>query len=109
MAYSKKIAQRIRNSLKHLDNVEEKKMFGSLAFLVNGKMCLTSGPERMMCRIDPKLHEKEVNKAGCSTVVMRGKDYKGYIHIQEENLKTEKDFNHWIDLALSFNRQLTTN
>ena len=108
MAYSENIAQRIRNSLEHLANVEEKKMFGSLAFIVNKKMCLTAGPKRMMCRIDPKLHEKEVKKIGCSTVVMRGRNYKGYIHVQEENLKQENDFEHWINLALDFNEQLTS-
>lgn len=108
MAYSENIAQRIRNSLEHLANVEEKKMFGSLAFMVNGKMCLTAGPKRMMCRIDPKLHEQEVRKIGCSTVVMRGRNYKGYIHVQEQNLKRENDFEHWIELALDFNEQLTS-
>lgn len=107
MAFSEKIAQRIRNSLEHLADVEEKKMFGNLAFLVNGKMCLTAGPERMMCRIDPEFHGQEVNKKGCSTVVMRRRKYKGYIYIQEENLKKESDFNHWINLALDFNKQLT--
>jgi len=106
MAYSENIAQRIRNSLEHLANVEEKKMFGSLAFMVNGKMCLTAGPKRMMCRIDPKLHEQEVKKIGCSTVVMRGRNYKGYIRIQEENLRQEHEFKHWIELALDFNKQL---
>ena len=106
MAYSEKVAQRIREALKHLSNVEEKKMVGSLAFMVNGKMCLTAGPERMMCRIDPELHEQEVKKEGCSTVVMRGRDYKGYIYIQEENLEKENDFNYWIGLALDFNNQL---
>ncbi len=108
MAFSEKIARRIRKAVEHLP-VVEKKMFGSLAFLVNGKMCLTSGPERMMCRIDPKLHEQEVKKNGCSTVVMKGRDYKGYIHIKEENLKNENDFNHWINLALEFNKQLIIN
>ncbi len=108
MAYSEKIAQRIRNALKHFDNVEEKKMFGSLAFMVNGKLCLTAGSKRMMCRIDPQMHEQEVKKAGCSTVVMRGKKYKGYIHIQEKTLKQESDFKHWIDLAINFNEKLTT-
>ncbi len=106
MAYSEKIAQRIRNALKHLDNVEEKKMFGSLAFMVNGKMCLTAGQKKMMCRIDPQIHEQEVKKNGCSTVVMGGKNYRGYIDVQEESFKKETDLKHWIDLALDFNEQL---
>lgn len=105
MAFSEELARKIRKAVENL-SVEEKKMFGSLAFLVNGKMCLTAGPERMMCRIDPKIHEQEVKKNGCSTVVMKGRDYKGYIHIKEENLKSEIDFNHWISLALDFNKQL---
>lgn len=76
MAYSERLAERIRKALADLP-VEEKKMFGSLAFMVCGKMCLTAGPERMMCRIDPNLHEIEVKKDGCQTVVMGGRKYKG--------------------------------
>ncbi|MFS4466541.1 TfoX/Sxy family protein [Maribacter sp. 2210JD10-5] len=106
MAFSKELAQRIRKALEHLPRVEEKKMFGSLAFMVNGKLCLTAGPSRMMCRIDSVLYEHEIKKDGCTAVVMRGRAYKGYLHIQEENLSNESDFDHWIKLALDFNEQL---
>ncbi len=109
MAYSEKIAQRIRHALKHLDNVEEKKIFGGLAFMVNGKMCLAVGAKEVMYRIDPQLHEQEVQKTGCSTVVMGGKNYRGYIDVQAENLKHDIDLKYWIDLALDFNNQLTKN
>lgn len=107
MAYSQELAQRIRTAFAHFPKVEEKKMFGRLMFLVNGKMCLTAGPAQIMCRINPELHEQEVKRKGCSTVIMRGREYKGYIHIKEENLRTESDFKHWIDLALEFNEKLT--
>ncbi|MGE4541073.1 MAG: TfoX/Sxy family protein [Bacteroidales bacterium] len=106
MAYSKNIAHRIRKSLEHLSNVEEKQMFGSLAFLLNDKICLTAGPKRMMCRINPELHQQEVQNDGCSTVIMRGRVHKGYLYIQEESLKNEKYFQHLISLALEFNKQL---
>lgn len=83
-------------------------MFGSLAFVVNGKMCVTAGPGRIMCRIHPELHDQEVKKDGCSTVVMRGREYKGYIYIRESCLKTESDLMYWINLSLEFNGQLTS-
>ncbi len=108
MAYSEKIAQRIRNSLRHLSNIEEKKMFGGLAFMVKGKMCLAVGAKDVMFRIDPQIHEQEVKKNGCSTVVMGKKNYIGYIDVREEILKNEDDLKHWIDLALDFNEKLTT-
>ncbi len=107
MAYSEAIAKRIRKALGHILKIEEKKMFGNLAFLVNGKICLTAGPQRMMCRINPNLHDQEIHRKGCSTVIMKGREYKGYIHIKEENLTDETDFQHWVDLALEFNNQLT--
>ena len=106
MAYSEVLAGRIRKVLEHVPNVEEKKMFGCLAFMVNDKMCLSAGPRRMMCRIDPELHDLEVQRKGCSTVIMRGREYKGYIYIEEENLKQEQDLKHYIDLALGFNTSL---
>ncbi len=106
MAYNLALAERIRKALGTLP-VEEKKMFGSLAFMVKGKMCLTAGPESMMCRIDPGLQEQEVKKDGCQTVVMGGREYKGYIKVEAQSLKQEKDFEHWIRLALEFNKKLT--
>ena len=106
MAYSEQIARRIKNSLVGISNVEEKKMFGGLAFMVNGKMCITAGPDRMMCRIDPDIHDREIQKEGCTTVVMGGRTYKGYIYIEEEILKEERDYHYWIKLALDFNGNL---
>lgn len=81
-------------------------MFGSLASMVNGKMCLSAGPGRMMCRINPEMHDGQTRRKGCSTVVMRGREYKGYIYISEKNLETQADFMHWIDLALKFNENI---
>jgi len=106
MAYDEALAGKIRNAVSHLP-CEEKKMFGHLAFMVRGKMCLTAGEDKMMCRLDPRLHDQEVAGAGCSTVIMRGRPYKGYIHIKMENLQKATEFAHWVNLALDYNHQLT--
>lgn len=101
MAYSEKLAERLRQALAGIQKVEEKKMFGGLAFMVNGKMCLTAGKDRIMCRIGPGHQEK-----GCETVIMGGKEYKGYVHVNEANLKTKAEMDHWVKLALDFNKLL---
>jgi hypothetical protein len=100
MAYSEKLAERLRQALAGIPHVEEKKMFGGLAFMVNNKMCLTAGKDRIMCRIDPDHHEK-----GCETVIMGGRTYKGYVHVNENNLKTKAALDHWVTLALAFNKK----
>ena len=106
MAYSKILADKILLALFGISDVKEKKMFGSLAFMVHGKLCVTAGKDRIMCRIDPIIHEEAIKKEGCTTVVMKGREYKGYVYVSENVLQTEADFNHWIQLALDFNKKL---
>lgn len=105
MAYSGKLAHKIRQALAHLPAVEEKRMFGGIAFMVNGKMCLTAGADRMMCRIDPGIHETVVKRKGCRTVFMKGREYKGYVYVNEDNLQTKAALNYWVTLALDFNKK----
>lgn len=103
MAYNEKLANRIREALAHLPDVEEKKMFHGMTFMVNGKMCMCVGADDVLCRIDPALHEEAIQKNGCRTMEMKGKPCKGYVYVSEEVLKTKKDFDYWIGLAVEFN------
>jgi len=106
MAYSELLAQRLRQVLAHLPGVAEKKMFGGLAFMIHGKMCLTVGPGRIMCRIDPGIHDTLIARAGCSTVIMKGRMYRGYIHVSEDQLQTATALAYWTGLALDYNREV---
>lgn len=103
MAYNEQLANKVRSALATVANVEEKKMFRGITFMVNGKMCITVGDDEMMCRIDPVLHDSMVCCPGCRTMVMRGREYKGYVLVSEEGRKVKKDFDNWINLCLDFN------
>ncbi len=104
MAYNEKLTNRVREALIDIPNVEEKKMFSGITFMVNGKMCISVGDERIMCRIDPAIHEEVIERKGCRTVKMKGREYKGYVYVSEDSIKTKKDFDYWISLALDFNK-----
>lgn len=106
MAYSEKLADRIRGALAKVPEVEEKKMFGGLAFMVRGKMCLTAGDGRIMCRVNPDIHSTVIKEEGCRTVIMRGREYKGWVYVKEDTIQTENDFNYWVGLALEFNEKI---
>jgi TfoX/Sxy family transcriptional regulator of competence genes len=103
MAYDEKLAGRIRERISDLSNIEEKEMMGGLVFMYNGKMCLGIIKDEMMCRIDPTLHDIQVEKMGCRTMDFTKRPMKGYIMIEEVGMKSKKDFDYWIDLALDFN------
>ena len=97
------LANRVRTAIGKNRRVEEKKMFGGIAFMVEGKMCVTVGKGRIMCRIDPAIHDAALERKGCTTVVMKGREYRGYVHIDAEAVSSKTDLYHWVKLALDFN------
>src|SRR5581483_7229589 len=105
MAYNEQLTQKVREALAGVPNVEEKRMFRGVAFMVNGKMCISAGDDELMFRIDPALHEEALKKEGSRTVNMKGRDYKGYIYVHEDSLRTKKDWAYWVGLALDFNKK----
>ena len=114
MAYSKSLAQQIRTILAtelspHVfeEEVEEKKMFGGLAFMVRGKMTVTvssRSQELVMVRIGKEMEKHVLPKNGASVTLMKGRLYHGYIDLDSEG---QKELPYWIKLALAYNQELT--
>lgn len=105
MAYNEKLAERIREALQHLPKVEQKKMFRGVTFMVDGKICVSVSGDELMCRFDPALQETVAEKKGFRTMIMKGREYKGYGYISEEGIKSKKDFDYWVGLCLEFNKR----
>ena len=114
MAYSKSLAQQIRTILAtelspriFEEEVEEKKMFGGLAFMIRGKMTVTvssRSQELVMVRIGKEMEKQVLSKNGASVTLMKGRLYHGYIDLDGE---AQKELSYWINLALSYNQELT--
>jgi TfoX/Sxy family transcriptional regulator of competence genes len=105
MAYNLKLANRIREALQNLPNIEEKEMMGGLTFMVNDKMCVGIIKDEMMCRIDPNFHETAIEKTGCRTMDFTKRPMKGYVMVDDIGMKTKKEFDYWINLSLEFNKK----
>jgi TfoX/Sxy family transcriptional regulator of competence genes len=103
MVYNEKLADRVREALADFPNVTEKKMFRGVAFMVDDKMCVSVSGDELMLRLDPELTEKLVEEPGTRPMVHGGKHMKGFIYVGEERFRSQKDFDHWIKLALDYN------
>jgi TfoX/Sxy family transcriptional regulator of competence genes len=105
MAYNEKLADRLREliALTHKD-IEEKRMFGGLCFMVNDKMCVGVEAGRLMVRLDPDKYEEVMKKEGCSPMDFTGKVMKGYVFVDIAVLNTQKKLAYWINLALEYNK-----
>jgi TfoX/Sxy family transcriptional regulator of competence genes len=105
MAYDEKLAARVRERIAETQqHVEEKKMFGGLCFMVNDKMCVGVEKERLMLRIDPEKCEEAMEKEGCRPMDFTGKPMKGYVFVDTDVVRTKKQLDYWIGLALDYNK-----
>lgn len=105
MAYDNILANRVRDYLCTIDEIkiEEKKIFGGLAFMVNDKMCINISDSQLMCRFDPALTKKLSERTGFLPMIMNGKVYKGYCYVDPIGYKRKRDFEFWINLCLDYN------
>jgi TfoX/Sxy family transcriptional regulator of competence genes len=105
MAYSEKLAERIREELSGVRKVDEKKMMGGLTFMVNGKMCVGILNDELMARIDPVEYENALERKGCREMDFTGKPMKGFVFVGPEGTKGKNGLSYWISLALDFNKK----
>ena len=105
MAFNDKLADRVREiiAVNHT-NVEEKKMFGGLCFMVNDKMCVGVESERLMVRLDPNKYDEVIKKEGCKPMDFTGKIMKGYVFVDINALNTKKKLEYWVNFALDYNK-----
>lgn len=98
------MANRVREMIAEKEtNVEEKKMFGGLCFMVNDKMCV-GVKEGIMVRIDPATTEEILEMEGTEAMMHGERMMKGLVFVSEEVLRTKKQLAYWVNLALDYNK-----
>lgn len=107
MAYDEDLANRIRELLGSERGVEEKRMFGGLAFLINGNMSVAaSGKGGLMVRVPPEDTEKLLARAHVSPMVMAGREARGWLRVAAEGVKTKRQLESWVTRGVGYARSL---
>ena len=105
MAFNEKLADRTREIIAETQsNVEEKRMFGGLCFMVNDKMCIGVEQERLMVRLDPTRYDEALAKEGAAPMDFTGRVMKGYVFVDIASLKTDNKLRYWVEFALEYNK-----
>ena len=103
MSYNENTAKRISKSLiKRGIDYEEKKMFGGVAFLINGKMSVGLMKDDLTVRVTDEKYDKSLSDPAAREMDFTGRPLKRCLYVNETGFKTDKDLNKWIDLSLEF-------
>jgi TfoX/Sxy family transcriptional regulator of competence genes len=106
MAYDEDLADRVRELVGGEPGLEEKKMFGGLAFLLDGHMSVAaSGQGGLLVRVDPG-GAADLMVRGVEPMVMRGKEMAGWLRVPADAVATERDLATWVARGVSFARTL---
>ena len=107
MAYDEALADRIRELLAGKPGLAEKKMFGGLAFLINGNMSVSaSGQGGLLVRVDPDESDALLKKPGVALMEMGGRSMAGWLRVEPDAVRTEKQLRAWVDRGVAFARSL---
>lgn len=103
MAYDEDLAHRIRELLGPVGGIEEKRMFGGLAFLVNGNMSVAASHDRgLLVRVAPDDTEKLLARHHVDVMVMGGREMRGWLRVAPDGVKTKRQLQGWVGRGVGY-------
>jgi TfoX/Sxy family transcriptional regulator of competence genes len=103
MAFDEGLAQRVRSLLDARSDVDERKMFGGIAFLVAGNMCCGVNGDDLMVRLDPdQADELLASEAGVRPMDFTGRPLRGWLFVATEATAEDADLERWVRRAEEF-------
>jgi TfoX/Sxy family transcriptional regulator of competence genes len=107
MSYDAELADRLREALQDESGVTEKRMFGGLAFLVQGNMAVSASSHGgLLLRVDPEDTDALVTGAHVARAVMQGRAMDGWLRVDVEAVETDDQLRQWVERGVAYARSL---
>jgi TfoX/Sxy family transcriptional regulator of competence genes len=107
MAYDEELADRLRTVLADRPGLTEKRMFGGLAFLVNGNMAVSASSQGgLLLRVDPNDTGTLVAEPHVERFVMRGREMDGWLHVEPAAVESDDALRSWVARGAAYARSL---
>jgi TfoX/Sxy family transcriptional regulator of competence genes len=107
MVYDEELASRLRELVQGERGVTEKRMFGGLAFLINGNMAVSASSQGgLLLRVDPAETDTLVEDPDARRFVMRGREMDGWLRVDVAGLSTDRQLQQWVARGVAYARSL---
>jgi TfoX/Sxy family transcriptional regulator of competence genes len=103
MAFDEGLAERVRSLLGARPDLEEKEMFGGLAFLVGGNMCCGVAGDDLIVRLDrDRADELLKSESGARPFDMTGRPMRGWLLVEPEAIAGDAELESWVRRSEEF-------
>ena len=102
MAYDEAIADRIRDHLSGLPSLTERKMFGGLAFMVNGNMACGPVGDALIVRVGPEAYDDALSHPEADEMKFTGRPMRGFVEVEIGALEKDELLLEWVCRGVDF-------
>jgi TfoX/Sxy family transcriptional regulator of competence genes len=102
MPFDEKLAGRVRRLLDSQRSVEEKRMFGGLAFMVNGHMCCGVLNQDLVVRVAREEHDEAMSRPHVRPMDFTGRPMRGLLYVSPAGFRSARDLGAWVRRSLRF-------
>ena len=102
MAYDEQLAERVRAVLSDEFGVTEQKMFGGLAFMLRGNMCVGVMGDDLILRLGPDRGPTALEEPGISVMDFTGRPMKAFVMAEPATIASDDDLRRWVGEAVAF-------
>jgi TfoX/Sxy family transcriptional regulator of competence genes len=102
MAYNTKLEGKIDSAVKRWKDLDKKKMFGGVCWLLRGNMCFGILKDFLIVRMEKDLAKKSLNTRNVKPFDITGKTMAGWVMVEEAEWKNAAGLAKWMKLGKVF-------
>lgn len=102
MAYDEHLAERVGRALARRPGLTEKKMFGGIAFMLNGNMCCGIVKDDLMVRVGPQAHDEALAQPHARPMDFAGRPMKGMVYVDPAGVRSDGALAAWVQRGVDF-------
>jgi len=106
VAYSEELAERIRAVIDVRPVVAERKMFGGIAWMVNGNMACGVIGDDLMVRLEREDAEAAQAQEHVGPMDFTGRPMRGFILVEAAGIESDTALGRWVDAGADFAESL---
>ena len=106
MSYDESLVQRIRQDLRTMHSIGERRMFGGVCFTLNGHMVFGVVKDELMVRVGGDAYAAALTAPHARPMDFTGRPMKGYVFIEAAGVQADASLWNWLERGLKFVRTL---